>query len=129
MTARGLARRCLVEAATGRVVVPLVWWAATFRERLVGLMGRAGLPSGEGMVFADCSAIHTCGMRFDLDIVFFDKEWRICRIARRVRPWRMRIATGARHVLEMASGGAAAAGLRVGSVYRLEDRDPDVYPG
>lgn len=119
----GIGRRArrLVEAASGDVAVFVVREALTFRERLVGLMGRAPLPLAEGVFFPECGSIHTCGMRFPLDVVFFDRGMRICRIARAVRPWRMRMQTGACHVLEMTAGAADAAGLCVGRVYRLED--------
>lgn len=117
--------RRLVEAATGRVSVPEVSEAVTFRQRLVGLMGRTPLPVTDAVFFPNCASIHTCGMRFSLDVVFFDRGMRICRIARGVRPWRMRMTEGACHVLEMTAGAADRAGLCVGRVYRLEDAGLD----
>ncbi len=33
-------------------------------RRLIGLLGRATLSNGEGLIFAPCTGLHTIGMRF-----------------------------------------------------------------
>lgn len=104
---------------TGRLILAGRDWArVTLAERplarLRGLLGREALPSGEALLIPRCGAIHTVGMRFALDVVFFDRHWRICRVCRDVRPGRLLLWGGwrAAHALECAAGGLdlAAAG-------------------
>ncbi len=79
--------------------------ACTFFERARGLIGTRDLPRGEGLFIPKCSAVHTFFMRYPIDVTFFDKEMKVVRVVRNVRPgtfcvwgtWR------ARHVLETRS--------------------------
>jgi uncharacterized membrane protein (UPF0127 family) len=61
----------------------------TALERARGLLGRAALPAGHAMWFERCACVHTCGMRFAIDVVFLDRRRRVVRIRRGVRPWRL----------------------------------------
>ena len=80
--------------------------AKTFLQRLRGLIGRKGLPPGEGMLILRCNAIHTCFMRFAIDATFLDADDKVVKVVRGIRPWRLFVWGGlrARKVLETASG-------------------------
>lgn len=80
--------------------------ARTFAERAKGLIGRRALAPGEGLLILRCNAIHTCFMRFAIDAVFLDREDRVVRVVRNVRPWRLFVFGGwrAAKVLELAAG-------------------------
>ncbi|WP_249019927.1 DUF192 domain-containing protein [Conexibacter sp. S30A1] len=82
--------------------------------RLRGLLGRASLPAGEGMLFRGESSIHSAFMRFRFDAVFMDRELRVVGLAERIPPWRVRGARGARNVLELAAGEIARSGVAIG---------------
>jgi Flp pilus assembly protein TadG len=56
------------------------------------------------MLLAPCTAVHTIGMRFPIDVVFVDRQGYAVKIVRNLRPWRMALATGGRAVIEMAAG-------------------------
>lgn len=88
--------------------------ATRLRDRLRGLLGRRSLPADEVLVIAPCSAIHTIGMRFAIDVAFLGRDHTILRIDRQVAPWRMRSCSSAHAVLEMAAGSADRMGLVVG---------------
>jgi hypothetical protein len=83
--------------------------------RMRGLLGRKGLEAGEGLLIPKTSSIHMFFMAFAIDAVFLDRELRIRRIARDLRPWRIAWKRGSKSVLELPAGAAAAAGLEVGS--------------
>jgi uncharacterized protein len=83
-------------------------------RRLRGLLGRAGLERGEGLLLEPAPAIHTFFMRFPIDAVFVDRELRVVGVARELRPWRWARRRGARAVLELPAGEAARAGVRIG---------------
>jgi uncharacterized membrane protein (UPF0127 family) len=90
--------------------------ADTFFSRLRGLLGRAGLPQGEGLFFPRTRSVHTHFMRFPIDVVFLDDALCVVSIAPRLRPWRFASAKGASSVLELAAGECERIGLAVGDV-------------
>lgn len=77
-----------------------------FFARLRGLLFRRPLTAGEGLVLIPCSSIHTFGMRYAIDAVFLDADCRIIRMVRALPPGKVRAATNAKMVLELADGGA-----------------------
>ena len=64
----------LINTATEAVVAQQVELASTFGQRLRGLMGRREMPPGSAMLLYPCNAVHTCFMRFPIDIIFLDRE-------------------------------------------------------
>ena len=88
--------------------------AATLPSRMRGLLGRASLAPGEGMLFRGESSIHSAFMRFRFDAIFMDRELRVVGLAADIPPWRARAARGARNVLELAAGEIARTGVAVG---------------
>jgi len=92
--------------------------------RLRGLLGRAELPSGEGLLLRPAPSIHTCFMRFAIDAVFLDDRLRVLSISPDLRPCRFAGRRGARAVLELAAGEARRRGIREGAVLMLVDGAP-----
>ena len=89
--------------------------ARSWRARMIGLLGREALPTGQALVIPRCDSIHTVGMRFPIDAIFVDQHWRVVKILSALRPGRVPLpAWRAWAVVEMAVGSAAQAGLRVG---------------
>ena len=72
--------------------------AETFAERAKGLIGRDGLASGTGMLITKCNCIHTFFMRFPIDATFLDREGRVVKIVRNIRPWRLWVWGGFKSV-------------------------------
>lgn len=73
------------------------------RARLLGLAGLERAEAGAGLLIPRCSAVHTFGMRFALDLVFLDREGRVSSVRRNVPPWRFARDRGASAVLELPS--------------------------
>ena len=90
-------------------------------DRMRGLLGRGGLPADEAMLLDPCAAVHTLGMRFAIDVVFLDRQWRVVRAHRAVPPGRWWVGGGpaAARALEVASGWLPPDALPVGAVVRL----------
>jgi uncharacterized membrane protein (UPF0127 family) len=84
-----------------------------------GLLGRAGLEPGEGLLLRPASSVHTFFMRFPIDVVFLGAEGEVLKIAPELAPWRTAGARGAKAVVELPAGEAARVGLMVGD--RLEN--------
>jgi uncharacterized membrane protein (UPF0127 family) len=94
----------LMNERTRQPVATTVEIAATRRTRRRGLLGRDRLDEASAMLLAPCTAVHTAGMRFAIDVVFVDRQGYAVKVVRDLRPWRIALASGARAVIEMAAG-------------------------
>lgn len=89
--------------------------ADSFFTRAFGLIPRASLAAGEGLLITKTSSITMWFMRFAIDAVFIDREKRVVRVAERIPPWRLAItAGGARDVVELPAGTAARTATQAG---------------
>lgn len=84
-------------------------------SRLLGLAFLSRDRAGPGLLIPACRSVHTFGMRFRLDIVFFDRDGQTLRELAAVRPHRVVACTGAAAVLELPSGACARSAARVES--------------
>ncbi|HEV3479696.1 MAG TPA: DUF192 domain-containing protein [Gaiellaceae bacterium] len=89
--------------------------------RLKGLLGRSRLAAGEGLLIRPTSAVHTCFMRFSLDVVFLDRDLVVLRTVSHLRAWRFAACRGSRSVLELAAGEVSRRGIRPGERLRLAE--------
>ena|SRR5437016_3156364 len=103
----------------GEVVVERCLVADRPWSRMRGLLGRASLPAGEGLLLRPAGSVHTFFMRFPIDVVFLDRELEVVGVAAELRAWRMAGRRGAKAALELAAGEAARRGIRVGERLRL----------
>jgi len=63
--------------------------ASSIFTRLLGLMFRNKLDNGKAMLISPCNSIHTFFMKFAIDVIFLDREFKIIKIIRSMHPWRM----------------------------------------
>ena len=90
--------------------------------RGLGLMFRRRLDPGGGMWIAPCNGIHMFFMRFAIDAIFLDREDRVLRVYRRLRPW-IGIAPlvwGAHSVVELPAGTCEGLPLPKGDQLKFE---------
>jgi len=106
---------------TQRLEVAQSWWA-----RFRGLMLQRELPAGTGLLIEPCASIHMMFMRFSIDAVFYDREHRVTKVARRVHPW-VGLSVGGRGaygVVELPAG--AAQGIEPGMHLEIIEDDASV---
>jgi uncharacterized protein len=108
-----------LERDDGSLVCERCLLAETPLTRARGLLGRAGLERGEGILLRPASSIHMWFMRFAIDAVFLDGEDRVLRIASDLRPWRLAGCKGAKAVLELPAGECETVGLSPGDTVRV----------
>jgi uncharacterized membrane protein (UPF0127 family) len=109
-----------LQTAGGVLIAEHIEVATTLWQRFVGLMGRHELPAGHGLWIQPCSSIHMFFMRFAIDAVFVDGDGRVLRIYPTLKPWRATwFVGGAKAVIELPSGAAAAAGISAGDTVKL----------
>ena len=96
--------KCTI-ARTQETIASQVELANTFWARLKGLMFRRTLAAGKALLLEPCPQIHTCFMRFSIDVVFLDKNNHVVAVLEPLKPWRMsKFYRLARRTLELPCG-------------------------
>lgn len=104
----------------GAILIGRVEQATRLADRLVGLLGRHGLPPGHAMHIVPCPAIHTFMMKFTLDLIFLARDMTVTRIVRNVQPGRMVGGGQSTHsVIEFETGWFAWNTVAVGDKLTL----------
>ncbi len=106
--------KCVLE--NGEVLAEKIELARTFFKRLKGLMFRPVMPADTALLLAPCPQIHTCFMRFDIDVLFLAEDGTVLYVKENMKPWRMSpIVRHAVQTLEFA-GGTLKGRVKVGQV-------------
>jgi len=89
-----------------RVLLADRWW-----QRVRGFLRRPEPVSGEGMLLSPCTAVHSLGLLFPLDVIFIDAGGRVVATYAPLQPgrrtaWHHR----ARYALELPNGTISASG-------------------
>ncbi len=102
-------------ARTNRPLAERVAVAASRRARAVGLLRHQDLPWGEGLWIVPSRGVHTCGMRFAIDVIALDARGHVIDLVQNLKPWRMRLPrAGCLGVLELPVGSIQESGTRIG---------------
>lgn len=81
-----------------------IFLADSFFSRFKGLMLKKSIKDEEGIFFEKVNRIHTCFMRFTIDVIYFDENYKVLYIEE-VKPWKIGSKVkGAHHLLELNSG-------------------------
>ena len=92
--------------------------AKSFFQRLTGMTTRKFSDDLDGIVFPDCSAVHTFGMRFDLDIIFVSrKNNTVVSVFSKTKPWKIVSAgTSDCFTIELPTGTLAEKSCKTGDI-------------
>jgi len=91
--------------------------AATYGERMRGLLGRTGLDGA--IILPRTRSVHSLGMRFAIDVAFLDRRLTVIDVVC-LEPWRAtRPRWRARSVLEAEAGAFDRWGLKAGDTLEL----------
>lgn len=94
--------------------------AHTFYSRLKGLIGTKTLQPGSGMVIRPCRTIHTCFMRFNLDLIFVSRNDQVCAIIENLPPYRITpIIKPSYYVIELPAGTIQNSQTQIGDLISL----------
>jgi uncharacterized membrane protein (UPF0127 family) len=95
--------------------------ADTVLSRLIGLMGKPGLPNGHGLWITPCADIHSCFMRFAFDAVFVNADGQVVHLIEAMKPWRVsKFVRGGKAVLELPAGAIQHSHTQLGDLLVLE---------
>ena len=62
--------------------------ADTFIKRFLGYMFRTA-PHYDAIMIKPCNSIHTFFMKFDIDVIFLDKNMKVIKKINALKPWKM----------------------------------------
>ena len=108
-------------ASLNTLLADRVGVADTRATRAVGLLSRTGLERGEALWIVPSRGVHTCGMRFTIDVLALDEAGVVIDCVSNLKPWRLRLPRrGTAGVLELPAGTLAASGTALGHHVLLE---------
>jgi uncharacterized protein len=114
----------VINSRNNLVVVEALELASTLLTRMIGLMGRKTLSSGQGMLITRSgNSIHTSFMRFPIDVAFVTKAGEVKYLRSDIKPWRLVIAPllTPTDCLELPAGTLKKCDTRLGDILRVED--------
>lgn len=80
-----------------------VYIAETFFERLKGLMF-VSKEKSFNLLIKNCNSIHTCFMKFNIDVYCLDKNYKIIKFYKELNPFRFIITSNkVKYILEIPS--------------------------
>ena len=110
----------VIDQTRGTLVGDRIAVAETSLARMAGLLGRRGLDAGRGLWITPSSGVHTIGMRFAIDVIGLDWEFKVIRLWERLAPQRITaVSLRMRSVVELPPGRIAECGIRLGDSLRI----------
>lgn len=104
----------------GTILAPKAVRAASFVSRLVGLLNRASLEQGEGLILDPSNSIHSFFMRFSFDAIFVDKTDKVVGIIESMRPFRISpVFFSSKITIELPSGTIKASATAIGDIIKV----------
>lgn len=101
-------------ATRGTAILHSIEIAGSGKTRSRGLLGRNSLEHGSGLWIVPCEAVHTFWMKFPIDLIYLDREFRIRKLRSDLPAWRLSACLSAHSVLEAPAGTIREAALVVG---------------
>ena len=106
----------------GTIVAERCDVAASYLRRMFGLIPRARLGEGEGLLLLRTSAITMMFMRFAIDAIAVRADGTVVACWRRLRPWApVAWARGAASLVELPVGTIDRTGTQPGDLLRFEE--------
>ena len=112
----------VVNQTRGSLLVKELFCALTPWSRARGLLARAPLKPGQGLLLRPCRGVHTFFMKYTIDVIFLDRRGQVVALRPELRPWRVTPIFGEAYcTLELEAGRAAAARTEKGDLLWFED--------
>ena len=93
--------------------------ANSFWKRFKGLMLAPPLEEGYGLLLPSTNSIHMFFMKYELDIIFLDKEYKVIDIIHSMKRRRVsKIYSNVKNVIELESGYLKKFDLNIGDILK-----------
>ncbi|QUH27003.1 DUF192 domain-containing protein [Serpentinicella alkaliphila] len=94
----------ILNSRNGEILASKVVLADTFWLRLKGLIGRDNIEDEEALILYPCSEIHCYGMKFNIDIIFLDKDKKVISCIDNIIPGSRARVKDAKYAIEFKAG-------------------------
>jgi len=99
--------------------------ADTHWSRFCGLMGKASseFRQEQGLWIVPCRGVHTCWMRFPIDVIYLTRDKVVLHLEPALAPWRFApVRLGAASVLELPENTVRFTGTTIGDQLEIDTR-------
>jgi uncharacterized protein len=111
----------LVNLSNGNVLAQELKEAYRFFRRLKGLMFTSELPIGQAMHLQPCQSVHTFFMKYDIDVIYLNKEMEVVKITHAMKPSKVgKLVKNAHSVIELPAGRISETDTLVGHVLQIK---------
>ena len=111
----------VVNLTRGTLLGDRIEVADTSLSRFLGLIPKRGLNAGEGLWIKPSSGVHMFWMRFAIDVIGLDRNKRVVRLWRNLKPWRMTsVSMKMQIALELPVGQIDACEVQLGDVISIQ---------
>jgi uncharacterized protein len=106
----------------GQVIFSDLKIADTYWTRMKGLLGTSSIGDDEAMWFTLGNSIHTFFMKYAIDCVFIDRNFKVVSIKENIKPGRLVFPQlRAWSVVEMKAGNVKIKGIHVGEEFHVDN--------
>lgn len=113
----------VINTRNQKTIVTDLELADKIKTRLVGLMGRKSFKNGAGLLIKKSgNSIHTCFMKFPIDLIFIGAKGEVKYLVKNMKPWRIVIAPLIRQTdcLELPAGTIAESQVKIGDILSVK---------
>lgn len=104
----------LINRSKKNMIIRNLHVADGFWSRLKGLMRKRDLPEDEGLLIVPCNSVHSMFMRFPIDLLFLDRDFKVIKIVEVFKPWKATpIIRGCYQVVELRAGVVKKMGVSI----------------
>lgn len=93
--------------------------ADNFLTRLIGLLLTSRLDRGDALIISSCNRIHTIGMKYPIDVIFLDQNYKVVKIAFNLSSCKISTCLNASYVIEMPSGIGRSSRTGIGDMIAM----------
>lgn len=95
----------LINQTQNTVLAEDIFIADTLLKRIKGLLGRQEFLPGQALILDPCNSVHTFFMRFSIDLLFVDNDYKVVKVLPELVPNRISgIFWKSRLVIELPAG-------------------------
>jgi hypothetical protein len=103
----------IVNTTQNKIIAKNAKIANNYFQRLKGLMFIRGMRGFDSLIFFNAPAIHTCFMRFAIDVVFLNKDNQIIKLVENMSPGKAVNCFQAKTTLELNTGVIDAMNMKI----------------
>jgi hypothetical protein len=118
----------VINATKNSILADRCRFANSVLKRMVGLLNRHALSDGEALLLDHCYGIHTFGMRFPIDVLCLDNNFRVLRTIAGLSPFRACVLNKAAFIMELPSGTLKKTQTALGDQIHIRVDSDSVVP-